>query len=326
MPFELHIALRYLLAKRKQAFISVISLISIAGRRRRRDGAGHRARGDDRLQRSCATASSARTRTVYVWKPAGSTTTGPRSRQLRQVPHVVGAAPAILGKALSPSGRSDGVHPDQRHRSGARAERDRHRGACEAGSLDGADRAGATATPAASCSAATSPARSAWRSATRSVLTLAGHADADGHDARVPRRLQVGRHFSSASTSSTRSTASCRSRSPSGCSTRTAGRLIQLRVDDIYRAPQRRRSRSGDLGDRIRRPGLDGHEPVAVLGADAREDRHLARDRPDRHGRRAEHRRLADSAGDGKAPRHRDPEDDGRERAERHDRSSCCRG
>src|SRR3954470_10804839 len=31
VPFELHIALRYLLAKRKQAFISVISFISTLG-------------------------------------------------------------------------------------------------------------------------------------------------------------------------------------------------------------------------------------------------------------------------------------------------------
>src|SRR5205085_9223278 len=31
VPFELHVALRYLLAKRKQAFISVISLISTLG-------------------------------------------------------------------------------------------------------------------------------------------------------------------------------------------------------------------------------------------------------------------------------------------------------
>src|SRR2546423_404501 len=31
LPFELHIAIRYLLAKRKQAFISVISLISKLG-------------------------------------------------------------------------------------------------------------------------------------------------------------------------------------------------------------------------------------------------------------------------------------------------------
>ena len=31
MPFELHIAWRYLLAQRKQAFISLISLISMLG-------------------------------------------------------------------------------------------------------------------------------------------------------------------------------------------------------------------------------------------------------------------------------------------------------
>ena len=31
VPFELHIAWRYLLAKRKQAFISLISLISMLG-------------------------------------------------------------------------------------------------------------------------------------------------------------------------------------------------------------------------------------------------------------------------------------------------------
>ena len=48
MPFELHIALRYLLAKRKQAFISVISLHLDPRRHRRRDGAGHRAGADDR--------------------------------------------------------------------------------------------------------------------------------------------------------------------------------------------------------------------------------------------------------------------------------------
>ena len=31
MPFELYIALRYLLARRRQAFISVISLVSVLG-------------------------------------------------------------------------------------------------------------------------------------------------------------------------------------------------------------------------------------------------------------------------------------------------------
>jgi lipoprotein-releasing system permease protein len=31
IPFELHVALRYLLARRKQALISIISLISMVG-------------------------------------------------------------------------------------------------------------------------------------------------------------------------------------------------------------------------------------------------------------------------------------------------------
>ena len=39
MPFELRIALRYLTARRKQAFISVISAISMLGRGRGGDGA-----------------------------------------------------------------------------------------------------------------------------------------------------------------------------------------------------------------------------------------------------------------------------------------------
>ena len=36
LPFELHVALRYLLAKRKQAFISVISLSSWSSSMKRR--------------------------------------------------------------------------------------------------------------------------------------------------------------------------------------------------------------------------------------------------------------------------------------------------
>ena len=44
MPFELRIALRYLTARRKQAFISVISAISDPGRGGGGDGADGRAR------------------------------------------------------------------------------------------------------------------------------------------------------------------------------------------------------------------------------------------------------------------------------------------
>ena len=44
----------------------------------------------------------------------------------------------------------------------------------------------------------------------------------------------------------------------------------------------------------------------------AREGRDLAHHRPDRDGRRAQHRRVARAARDGEEPRHRDPADDGR--------------
>ena len=48
MPFELFVALRYLVARRRQAFISLISFVSALGVAGRRRGADHRARADDR--------------------------------------------------------------------------------------------------------------------------------------------------------------------------------------------------------------------------------------------------------------------------------------
>jgi lipoprotein-releasing system permease protein len=107
MRFELFIALRYLLARRKQAFISVISLISTVG-----VGVGVIAlivalalmtglQGElrDRILGSTAH--------VYVWKSPGITDYQADVRKLLTVPHVVGAAPAINGKALisSPHGK-----------------------------------------------------------------------------------------------------------------------------------------------------------------------------------------------------------------------------
>jgi lipoprotein-releasing system permease protein len=106
--FELFIALRYLLARRKQAFISVISLISTVG-----VGVGVIAlivalalmtglQGElrDRILGSTAH--------VYVWKTGGITDYQAEVQQLRKAAHVVGAAPAIMGKALvsSPQGKN----------------------------------------------------------------------------------------------------------------------------------------------------------------------------------------------------------------------------
>jgi lipoprotein-releasing system permease protein len=100
VPFELHIAVRYLLAKRKQAFISVISgfttvgvivgvmavIIALAIM------TGLQQELRDRILGS--------TPHVYVWKLGGILDERAEVEKLRRLPHVVGAAPAILGQGL----------------------------------------------------------------------------------------------------------------------------------------------------------------------------------------------------------------------------------
>jgi lipoprotein-releasing system permease protein len=107
MPFELSIAIRYLLAKRKQAFISLISLISTIG-----VAVGVTAliialalmtglQGElrDRILGSTAH--------VYVWKTGGLGDYRAESARLRSFQGVVGAGPAILGKAIARSAQAD---------------------------------------------------------------------------------------------------------------------------------------------------------------------------------------------------------------------------
>jgi lipoprotein-releasing system permease protein len=100
LPFELHVALRYLTAKRKQALISVISLISAVGVM---VGVmalvialalmtGLQGELRDRILGSTAH--------IYVWKGDGLRDYRSDVRRLRAFPHVVGAAPAITCKAL----------------------------------------------------------------------------------------------------------------------------------------------------------------------------------------------------------------------------------
>jgi lipoprotein-releasing system permease protein len=100
MRFELFIALRYLLARRKQAFISLISLISTLG-----VAVGVMAliialalmtglQGElrDRILGS--------TPHIYVWRTGGIDDYQAEVQKLKAMPRVTGAAPAILGKAL----------------------------------------------------------------------------------------------------------------------------------------------------------------------------------------------------------------------------------
>ncbi len=141
MRLELFIALRYLLARRKQALISVISLISTIG-----VGVGVIAliialalmtglQGElrDRILGSTAH--------IYVQKSGGIEDYRAEVQKLLTVPRVLGAAPAIMGKALISSPQAQRLHHAEGHRPGPRAKRHRHqedaaegecRGACEA--------------------------------------------------------------------------------------------------------------------------------------------------------------------------------------------------
>ncbi len=129
MPFELAIAWRYLLARRKQAFISLISLISTLG-----VAVGVTAliialalmtglQGElrDRILGSQPH--------IYVWKTGGITDYHAETAKLGALPGVTGAAPALLGKGLlrAEAGAGPRVHPVEGHRSRARGERDRSR-------------------------------------------------------------------------------------------------------------------------------------------------------------------------------------------------------
>jgi lipoprotein-releasing system permease protein len=104
MNLELYVALRYLLARRKQAFISLISLISTLG-----VAVGVMAliialglmtglQGELRDKILGSTAH------IYVWKSGGIADYQAEVTKLRAVPGVLGAGPAILGKALISAG------------------------------------------------------------------------------------------------------------------------------------------------------------------------------------------------------------------------------
>jgi lipoprotein-releasing system permease protein len=101
VPFELHVAVRYLLAKRKQAFISVISLISTLG-----VTVGVTAviialalmTGLQQELRDRILGSNAH---VYVFKQGGFADYRADVDKLMKIPHVVGAAPAIHGMGLA---------------------------------------------------------------------------------------------------------------------------------------------------------------------------------------------------------------------------------
>jgi lipoprotein-releasing system permease protein len=107
VSFELFVALRYLLARRKQAFISLISLISVLG-----VSVGVMAllialalmTGLQAELRDRMVGSSAH---VYVFKVGGVQDPDAEVRRMLELPRVEGAAPVVLGKALLASASGD---------------------------------------------------------------------------------------------------------------------------------------------------------------------------------------------------------------------------
>src|SRR3954447_26048093 len=100
MPFELHIALRYLLARRRQAFISLISLISTLGVMVGVSALIIALALMTGLQGELRNRILGATAHVYVSKRTGMADYHAEVKRLAAVPGVTGAAPAILGKAL----------------------------------------------------------------------------------------------------------------------------------------------------------------------------------------------------------------------------------
>jgi lipoprotein-releasing system permease protein len=109
MPFELFVALRYLVARRRQAFISLISFVSALG-----VAVGVTAlvialalmtglQGELRDRMLGSTAH------MFVYKPAESGIANPAASiaELRAVPGVTGAAPVVMGKALVRTGQAE---------------------------------------------------------------------------------------------------------------------------------------------------------------------------------------------------------------------------
>jgi lipoprotein-releasing system permease protein len=100
VPFELHIALRYLLAKRKQAFISVISLISTLGVTVGVMALVIALALMTGLQQEVRDRILGSNPHIYVWNTRGIGDYHAEADTLRALPHVLGAAPAILGQGL----------------------------------------------------------------------------------------------------------------------------------------------------------------------------------------------------------------------------------
>jgi lipoprotein-releasing system permease protein len=249
LPFELHIALRYLLAKRKQAFISVISLISTLGVTVGVMALVIALALMTGLQGEIRDRILGANPHIYVWKTSGITDYRAESEMLRQLPHVVGAAPAILGKAMISSERNPdfvnltGIDP------GLEASVSDLKSALESGTLDALNPAGDDSAGGILLGKDLARNLGVTVGDSVSVVTPEGTLSPMGMIPRA-RRLRVAGTFSLGLYELDTSTGFV----ALDVAKRLFGKeqidLIQLRVDDILAAPEIARSITARLGDK----------------------------------------------------------------------------
>jgi lipoprotein-releasing system permease protein len=248
LPFELHIALRYLLAKRKQAFISVISLISTLGVT---VGVMALVIADalmTGLQGEIRDRILGANPHIYVWKTSGIADYRAESDMLRQLPHVLGAAPAILGKAMISSARS----PDFVNLTGIdpalEASVSDLKSALQAGTLDALNPSGDDSAGGILLGKDLARNLGVVVGDSVSVVTPEGTLSPMGMIPRA-RRLRVAGTFSLGLYELDTSTGFVALDVAKRLFGKEQADLIQLRVDDIMAAPQIARSITARLGD-----------------------------------------------------------------------------
>lgn len=248
LPFELHVAFRYMLAKRKQAFISVISLISTLG-----VGVGVMAvvialaimTGLQQELRDRILGSNPH---IFVWNRSGIEDYRAEAARLEKIPHIVGAAPAILGRALVSSRASSepvqvkGIDPKlESHVTNLQTS-------MTAGSLDLLEPRNEDDLPGILLGKDLAASLGVGVGDSVNVTTAEGILTPNGRMS-YPRRLRVAGVFSLGLVELDTTMAYVSLETAKRLFAKDQVEVIQLRVDDIYRAPQVARTIPATLGD-----------------------------------------------------------------------------
>jgi lipoprotein-releasing system permease protein len=249
LPFELHVALRYLLAKRKQAFISVISFISTLGVTVGVMALVIALALMTGLQGEIRDRIVGANPHIYVWKLSGIKDYRAEAAMLQRFPHVTGAAPAILGKALLSAARSEdfvnltGIDPALEGRV-TDLSASMQQGTIEA--LD--DGAGEGIAGGILLGKDLAAKLGVGLGDTVTVLTLNGTLSPMGFMA-VPRPLRLTGIFSLGLYELDSTTGFVSLATAKRMFGKTDVDLIQLRVDDVYAAPRIAQAISSQLGE-----------------------------------------------------------------------------